>query len=308
MLWNLDDLPIFLAVAEHQGISSAADYLGMAKSSVSKAITRLEKGLGVRLFERNSRQFRITHEGEAFYQHSLAVLERAHETEAAMSALSGKPSGKLVVSMPMSFGREIFSPHLARFRQLYPDIELELNISSQSVDVIRDSIDIAVVVGAPKDSELILKNLYTSQLLCVASPGYIQSLTNEILSPEDITDHIQVIEKRYANMALPYRTSVSNGRLKPPASAIKINDPCSVRDAVAAGCGIGLIPDQYCHRFIQDGQLLPILPGLEFHRDISLISAVYASRRTTAHKTALFLDFLGDICKQLPQKNGPPAG
>ena len=65
MLWNLDDLPIFLAVAEHQGISSAADYLGMAKSSVSKAITRLEKGLGVRLFERNSRQFRITHEGEA---------------------------------------------------------------------------------------------------------------------------------------------------------------------------------------------------------------------------------------------------
>ena len=202
MLWNLDDLPIFLAVAEHQGISSAADYLGMAKSSVSKAITRLEKGLGVRLFERNSRQFRITHEGEAFYQHSLAVLERAHETEAAMSALSGKPSGKLVVSMPMSFGREIFSPHLARFRQLYPDIELELNISSQSVDVIRDSIDIAVVVGAPKDSELILKNLYTSQLLCVASPGYIQSLTNEILSPEDITDHIQVIEKRYANTLL----------------------------------------------------------------------------------------------------------
>ena len=189
--WNLDDLPVFVAVAEHQGMSPAADYLGIAKSSVSKAIARLEKGTGVRLFERNSRQFRITHEGQAFYEHAIAVLERARETEAAMSALSGTPSGKLVVSMPMSFGREIFSPHLAEFRQRFPGLELELFITSQDVDVIRDAIDIAVVVGAPKDSELILKNLYTSQLLCVASPAYLRKAG--LNSPAQIPEHIQVV-------------------------------------------------------------------------------------------------------------------
>ncbi|WP_221799136.1 LysR family transcriptional regulator [Oceanobacter mangrovi] len=299
MQWNLDDLPIFVAVAEHQGISAAADYLGIAKSSVSKAIARLEKGTAVRLFERNSRQFRITHEGESFYQHAVAVLERARETDAAMSELSGKPSGKLVVSMPMSFGREIFSPHLPRFRRQYPEIDLELMISSQPVDVIRDGLDIAVVVGAPKDSELILKNLYTSQLLCVASPEYLAGLA--IQNPDDITCHIQVIEKRYAQMALPWRLGDLNGRIRPPLNTIKINDPGSVRDAIAAGCGIGLVPDQYCHQMLQDGRLLRVLPELEFHRDISVISAVYASRRTTEHKTALLLEFLGDICRQLPK-------
>ena len=86
MNWNINDIPIFVEIIEKMGISAAAEQLGMPKSSVSRSLSRLEEALGVRLLERNSRQLRITSEGEAFYRHSLLIMEQVNEANAKMMA------------------------------------------------------------------------------------------------------------------------------------------------------------------------------------------------------------------------------
>ena len=144
MKWNIDDIPSFIAAVEQGGISAAASKLNISKSTVSKALSRLEEALGVRLLDRNSRNVRVTSEGQAFYQHCIRIMEQVNEANGQMAGLISEPQGKLVAALPIAFSREFVAQHIEQFRQRYPDIELEIIITSSPVDIIRDQIDLAV--------------------------------------------------------------------------------------------------------------------------------------------------------------------
>ncbi|MDQ5769295.1 LysR family transcriptional regulator [Thiothrix subterranea] len=298
MNWNLDDVPVFVAVVTQNGVSTAADYLGISKSAVSKALARLEQGLGMRLLERNTRNIRITSEGEAFYRHSLLILEQVDEANAVMAGLAAIPSGRLVVALPMAFGREIVAPHLSKFRQQYPQIALEIMITSHPVDIIRDQVDIAVVIGLLNDSELIVKKLYESKLVCVTTPAYAQRhhLGD---SPEELLAHVQICEKRYASSHCPIRLHGHKKPMELGKNVIYVNDPIAVRDAVLHGCGVSLVPDQYCKTQLHSGELIRVFEQMDFDASVSVISAIYPSRRLISNKTRVFLDFLIHLCEQI---------
>ena len=156
MNWNVDHLPAFVAVAEVGGISAAARRLGEPKSTISRAIARLEEDIGLQLFVRGPRSLRLTHDGSQFYQHAIRILEQVEAASAELAGLSETPRGTLTVALPMAFAREIVGPHLARFQAEYPDIRLNLRIGSGQPDLIRDAIDMAVIVGSATDSDLSL--------------------------------------------------------------------------------------------------------------------------------------------------------
>jgi len=298
MRWNIDDVPIFVAVVDQKGLTAAADYLGISKSAVSKSLSRLEDALGVRLLERNSRNVRITSEGEAFYRQGLLIVEQAEEANALMSGLTSTPSGRLVVSMPMAFTREIVAPKLPQFIQLYPDIDLEILVTSQPVDIIRDQIDLAVVIGALGDSELIVKVLYKSQLVCVSSPDYAKanSLGRSI---KELRSHIRICESRYADSRFPIRVKGVKTYLDLKKNIVHVNDPIAVREAVTHGCGVALIPNQYCKKQLESGELIQVYKHLDIDVSTSVISAIYPSRRLISNKTRAFLDFLIEICAKI---------
>ena len=156
MKWNLDDIPVFLAIIERGGVSAAANTFGMPKSTVSTTLTRLEQDLGLRLIDRSSRSLRITAEGEVFYRQAQQIMEQALATDSLMADLGSVAKGRLKVALPPAFSEEFVASHLLDFRQQHPEIDLEIVITSQGAELIRDQVDIAVVVGDLEDSELVL--------------------------------------------------------------------------------------------------------------------------------------------------------
>lgn len=296
MNWNINDIPIFVAIIEQMGISAAAEQLNMPKSTISRSLSRLEEALGVRLLERNSRQLRITSEGEAFYRHSILIMEQVDEANAKMMGLTSVPSGKLVVTLPMAFSREIVAKHLHLFTRKYPQIELEIMITSHPVDIIREQIDVAVMIGPLSDSELIARKLLSSRLIWVTSPVYKASIDLGGM-PEDLVQHVEVCEKRYAKAKITVKYQ-SNKRHINLTKVIRVNDPIAVREAVVHGSGVGLVPQIYCQDQLNDGRLVEVFSEVEFESS-SAIFAVYPSRRLISNKVIAFLEFLQEITKKL---------
>ena len=296
--WNLEHLPVFVQVAELLGISAAANQLNIPKSSVSKTISQLEKSLGVRLFERNSRNVRLTNEGEVFYKESLRILEVVDNAAHTMQGIVSTPSGKLTVALPIAFSREIIAPKLKDFTEQYPDIELEVVVTNQALDIIKDQIDLAVVVGAQSDSELIVKTLYKSRLCCVATPDYVADVSMSETA-ECLQEHVKIVESRYALRRFPIRLAQQKQHINLNFRKVRVNDPLSVREAVLNGFGVGLVPYQYCHKQLSTGQFIEVFPSIDFDVSAATLSVIYPSRRLVSNKSRAFLNFLTQCCEQL---------
>ncbi|MBL4758784.1 MAG: LysR family transcriptional regulator [Rhizobiales bacterium] len=295
MKWALDDVPIFAAVVEQNGITAAGLALNMPKSTVSQSVARLESALGVRLFERNSRALRITREGQAFYDKALLILEQAREADAMISGLAARPAGQLTVAAPPAFVQEFLAPRLIEFRKFYPEIDLELFVSSQGVNIISERFDIAIVVGALEDSELIVKQLMVGQLIWVSSPAYIAH--NPLgTRPEDILPHIQICETRYAMNRFPAHAGARRLNLDLSRNIVRVNDPLAVRTALLNGAGIAPLPERYCSEMIAQGHLVEVFTNLECDHAASSLSVVHPSRRLTSPRIRVFLDFLDEVC------------
>lgn len=296
MKWNIDDVPVFAAVVDHGGITAAARALDMPKSTVSASLNRLETSLGLRLLDRNSRSVRVTGEGETFYRQAMLILEQVRETDAAMAGLTSRPSGKLTIALPPAFCQEILAPNLAAFRRHYPEVDLELVITGRGVDLVREQLDAAIVVGPQDDSELISKTLVSGPLLWVASPAYLQE-KGLGLRFDPSAGHIQMIEKRYGLRRHPVQIDGHAAHLDLATGVIQVNDPLVVRRAVLNGAGISPLPQFYCQRYLDRGELVTVCDHVTFDPGISRLAVVYPSRRLMSPKVRAFLEFLNTVCR-----------
>lgn len=300
--WNMDDLPAFVASVERGGISAAAQHLGMPKSTVSTMLSRLEEGLGLRLLERNSRTVRLTAEGESFYRQAAALLEQAAQANAIMSGLREEPSGRLTVALPIAFTRDVVAPRLPEFFDLYPKVDLHLMVSGHTLDILRQPIDLAVVVGALEDSDFVVRPLYQGRLLWVASPDYARChALPASLPPAEILPHIRICENRYGLKRFPVRLGDHRLSLNLAHGPAHVNDPIVVRKVVEHGGGLSLLAALYALPALRQGSLVEVLPDLRCEATAAALSAVYPSRRHLASKTRVFLDFLIGLCRDIEE-------
>ena len=296
MRWNLDDLPVFIAVVEQGGITAAAAALGKPKSTVSTTLARLESGLGLRLIDRTSRALRVTSEGETLYTQAQLIIDQARETEALMTGLAARPEGRLSVALPPAFAQEIVAPRLAGFHAAHPELVLDITITGHGIDLLRDQVDAAVVVGPLDDSELISKTLISGRLVWVASPDYLAA--HELgHDAHDVVAHVQVCEKRYGQPRVPVHIDGVAGRIDLAHGISHVNDPLSVRRAVLGGAGISVLPDHYCRGEMARGELVEVAHHIRFDSTASKLTVIYPSRRLMSPRLRAFLDFLDDACR-----------
>jgi DNA-binding transcriptional LysR family regulator len=215
-----------------------------------------------------------------------------------IAGLSAEPSGPLTVALPMAFSREIVAPRLNRFHSAFPGIRLEILVTSHPVDIIRDQIDIAVVVGPLENTELVAKTRYRGRLLPVASPDYAARLP-EAGTIEDLVAHIHICESRYAIPRLEVLIDGQPTHINLAKIPIRVNDPVAVREAVVNGCGVSLLPNQYCRSAINAGKPVEVFGRVHFDAMASTLSAIYPGRRLLSNKTRAFLNFLEDICAEI---------
>jgi len=284
----------FVRVVEARSFAAAAVQLGMTPSGVSRAVSRLEEQIGVRLLFRSTRALRLTDDGESFYQRCKAILADLGEAVDALNYARTKPSGKLRVAANVSVGRAALIPNLADFEAKYPDIRLELSMSDRSIGLIEEGIDCAIRMGELEDSNLIARKLgYFNNVLC-AAPAYLERHGTPV-SIDDLKQH-RCINYVYptSGRAYQWQFDTPDGRIALDIDAhLLINDGESVIQAAMAGLGIIQVPHWLAASAIGYGKLKVIME--DTISTGSPVWLVYPQKKHLSARVQAFLEWVHEL-------------
>jgi DNA-binding transcriptional LysR family regulator len=170
---DLGSIELFCLSAELGGFTPAAQQAGLTPGAVSRAITRLESRLGVRLFVRTTRQMRLTDAGRLYLDHCRQALGQIADVERLVSGQQAQPTGVLRISMPSTYGQYRILPLVQAFRERFPKVQLALHLSNRNIDFGEESFDLAIRARPPGDSRLVARKLEDAELVVVAAPAYL---------------------------------------------------------------------------------------------------------------------------------------
>jgi DNA-binding transcriptional LysR family regulator len=171
---SLGSIELFCLTAELEGFTAAAHVAGLTPAAVSRTVARLESRLGAQLFVRTTRKVRLTDGGRAYYEQCKGALAQLVEAERALNGEQRSPAGTVRLSLPTSYGHYRILPLLGTFRDRFPEIELDVQLSNRNVDFTSDGYDLVVRGRTPPDSGLIARKLEDADLVIVASPEYLR--------------------------------------------------------------------------------------------------------------------------------------
>lgn len=297
-LRNLDDLAVFVHVVEHQSFSAAARALHLAPKTVSKQIARLEQALGTALFERNTRNLRVTQEGRDIAEHARMALAVLEEMQELANGGNAELSGILRVTAPAPFGRKFVASAIHDFCQQYPKVGFDLRLSDQIQDLYSGDLDLAIRMGELADSRLVARRVADNRRILTASPDYLNA-QGYPEQPEDLVRHNCLV---FAYPGLLHNTwALSNGRRETlvTVSGTLCSDSGDILHTwCLGGLGISLRETWDIHEEIRDGRLVHVLP--EWETTLSKISLVRARREPVPRRLTAFSDFLFDRWQQAP--------
>jgi DNA-binding transcriptional LysR family regulator len=295
----LDNIAVFVRVVELGNLSAAGRDMRISPAVASNRIKELEKHLGVRLFNRTTRQLTPTEQGTVFYAGAKQVLEAITEAEAAVSALSGQPRGTIRVTAPLGLGRRLIASGIPEFRDTYPDIEVRLRLSDHDVDMMKEGIDVAFRLGLLEDSSLRMRGIMDCERVLVAAPDYLEARGEPTDPNELIAKKHDCLMLRYPGMREHFWT------LKTPSGPTKfeVRGPFDSDDGdvltgwALAGRGIINKPRFEVEPFIRDRRLKVIMPNTP-PTPVQL-AAVYPHKKLQDPKVRLLLDFMAERCQRL---------
>jgi len=185
---RIETMQAFVTVADQRGFAPAARKLGLSASAVTRMVAALEERVGARLLQRTTRSVMLTDAGERFLERARRILAGVEEAEGAVQAERTQPTGRLVVSAPLGFGRRHVTPLMSTYLKRYPDVAGDLRLSDRMVNLVEEGIDIAVRIGHLPDSSLVARTVGDMRRMVVASPDYLAT-HGEPHHPQEITAH-----------------------------------------------------------------------------------------------------------------------
>ena len=313
MVTNLNELQFFVQVSETQSFTLAAKRLGIPKSSVSRAIKRLEDRLGLRLVERTTRSVALTEAGELYLERCHRVMEEAEQADLAVGALLARPRGRLRVGAPVPFARMILGPILGEFLAAYPELRLHLQLLHGDASHRESSLDLLIRPGPLDDSRLLMKPLLRIRLGAYASPLYL--VNREMPDSPGALRHLSCITTSCGTHGesgdsilwrLRRGAELKEVRVE---SRVAVPDPAMCQQLAIAGAGVALLSQSLVHADVEHGRLVRILPDWE-PEPVELY-ALYPSRLRSSPKVRAFLQFLREhspvVAKQMTRPGMAPA-
>jgi DNA-binding transcriptional LysR family regulator len=185
---RIDAMQAFVAVADLRGFAPAARKLGLSPSGVTRLVAALEDRLGARLLQRTTRSVMLTDAGARYLERIRRILADVEEAEGSVQDERARPSGRLVVSAPIGFGRLHVSPVMSAYLKRYPQVSGELRLSDRMINLVEDGVDLAVRIGHLPDSSLVARHVGEMRRIVVASSGYLKQ-RGEPKTPEAIASH-----------------------------------------------------------------------------------------------------------------------
>ncbi|MDX8386602.1 MAG: LysR family transcriptional regulator [Gallionella sp.] len=280
----------FATVVKAGSFTNAAEQLAISKSFVSKQVSQLENNLGVRLLHRSTRKLSLTDEGSQFYKYCDLIVSEAEKAKAEIIDSTQNPRGLIRITVPQSLIISNAGEVLLKFQEQYPDIELEIIASGETINIIDGGIDLALRFGQLEDSTLICRKLTECVFQTVASPQYVSQHGN----PETPTDliHHNCLIYNTSKLSRHWPFTLPNGKEIKVNTRGKLvcNDGLLVVKAVLEGRGIAYGPSILFQPSIEEGKLELLLS--EFYRPPVSISALYPSKRNLSRKVRMLIDYL----------------
>ena len=286
---HLDNILIFIKVAQFESITRAARSLGMPISTVSRRLSVLESELGVSLLRRTTRRIALTAQGREYFNQCQEPLALLQEAERVLTHAQSTPEGLLRITVPVALGQEAFLDFISAFLNDHPRIRLDLFITNLFLDLVAENVDLAIRFGELHDSSVVAIRLGTTVRYVVAAPKYLRGrrLPTE---PADLKLHDCVMLNAKNNES---DWDLIRGGRKARihvSGRISSRDFDSVSTFVYRGLGVGLLPSTYCDEAITSGRLIRLLPTWASPQ--VPVFAVYSSRKFLPSRLRVFLDAL----------------
>ena len=283
---RLNQITTFVRVVELRGFAAAARDLKLAPSVVTTQIQALERRLGVRLLNRNTRSVKPTEVGAAYFERCLDLLTRADLADDLAQSMQEAPRGtlRLNVSLPVV---DLVTPVISDYARQYPEVSVRMIVTGRYVDLIEEQFDLAVRHGMPNNGSLIVRTLAEFSMVVCASPEYFAERPMPE-KPADLMNHNCLF---YTDSGAGDRWPVfsSDGDMHLHGN-FQSNSAPALRSAAENGQGIVVMPEFAVARSLAAGRLIPVLQ--QYTTVKKPITVIYPHRGLVPTKTATFVEML----------------
>lgn len=291
---TLSSLECFVRSAEAGSFAEAARRLGLTPAAVGKNVSKLEAGIGVRLFQRNTRSLALTEAGRHFLIEVSGGLDSIQTAMANLASTAGQPAGTLKVSMGVTFGRDYVLPMLSDFLRRYPAITPDWHFDNGPVELVGQGFDAAISGAMQLSPGVVARRLAPAHRVLVAAPGYLDEHPSP-QAPHELARHSGILVR-----------SPQTGRVRPwplrnrrqETAAVELpvrmtlSDPDAACRAAEMGLGVGLISLPHALPYLERGSLVRVLP--DWYVDAGQVAVYFSAHRLLPAKTRAFVDALAE--------------
>lgn len=271
----------FNLVAKHGGFGRAARAATRPKATLSRRVSELEAGLGVRLFERGGRDLKLTEEGRSLHERTARLLAELNETAAAIAAGGDAPRGRLRISAPSLFSQVAMGKLAAGFALDYPEVRLEVTTDDRAVDMIEESYDLVIRVNPRPDESLIGRVFLRDRQVVAAAPTFVRPIAGAA---------VQAVVRGPADLARNWNVTTTNERSTIAIDPIlSLSSMVMVRDAVRQGVGAACLPLSLVSHDLAAGRLVA---WADVDEPDTSLWALYPSARLLSGRVSAFLTYL----------------
>lgn len=292
---DLNEIAVFIKVVECGSFSLAAKKLGMPNSTVSSKVSSLEKRLNTTLIQRTTRKLVVTPAGLAYYKKCVQGLEEIRGAEEELAQVRGEPEGLLRITGPVELGNSIIPKLISEYTKKYPKVTVEVILTDRRVDLIAESVDLAIRAGELKDSTLIAKRIGTTHFVLVASPKYLKN-NGTPTHPRDLVKHscLQFAPLGSEHWKLTSSKGAYNAPIKPKVLA---NDFNMIKSHSLIDDGIAFLPIFFVYPELKSGKLIRVLP--EWKSSAGPIHFVYPAQKFVTPKLSAFITLASESFKEV---------
>ena len=286
---RLSAMQMFVKAVEAGSLSAAARSLDQSLPAVSRGITALERRLGARLLVRTTRRISLTESGRTYYERAKRVLGDLREAEAEVAREHSVPSGRLVISASVTFGRIFMGGLISGYLRKYPEIEVRVLLTDRYVDLVGEGVDVALRIGKLGDSSLVARKLGEIRRVVVAAPGYLKS-RGRPRHPEELVAHDCLLFTYLAEPEM-WRFREGGRTLSVPVQGkLRADNQDVLLEAAVRGAGVAQLPSWLVRPYLQSGRLVPLL---QKHESPPFdVNVVFPHARLLSAKTRAFVDHL----------------
>jgi DNA-binding transcriptional LysR family regulator len=289
---------VLAAVVDGGSFVKAAELIGLSDSGVSRAISRLETRLGVRLLDRTTRSVALTDEGRRFYEEVKPHLNAIEDAAIVASGTGSAVRGRLKIDIDPFFLPLVLAGRLGVFCERYPELAIEFVTSERIGDLVSEGIDLAIRFGQPRLSTLVSRKLIEAPILTLASPRYLKK-HGKPKHPAELARHrcLQFLDP-YSGRPFDWAFIRDEETIEVPTRGpLTFTDPKSMLEECLAGTGIAQIIGWGIKELLASGVLIDLFPA--WHGERFPLFAFHPSRRHPPAKVRAFVEFCVEVVQQL---------